>query len=120
MVRKELFPLLYLPTFVTFRFTDILRGLVAQPIMWGSGFQVGFIGATVVQKRNCHDYFKDFISEIPMYQHCERVVDIVAGAIRSECSIPDNLCIAYEALQKAGIVEKRELEVLEAWLRDIG
>jgi hypothetical protein len=34
IVRKELFPLLYLPTYVTFRFTDILRGLVAQPIMW--------------------------------------------------------------------------------------
>src|SRR4051812_19635532 len=29
MYREELFPLLYLPTYVTFRFTDILRGLVA-------------------------------------------------------------------------------------------
>ena len=32
--RRELFPLLYLPALVTFRFTDILRGLVAQPVMW--------------------------------------------------------------------------------------
>jgi len=65
-IRKELFPLLYLPTYVTFRFTDILRGLVAQPIMWLYDFQLGFTNATVVQKRNAHDFMKDFESEIPM------------------------------------------------------
>ncbi|MEM6316942.1 MAG: hypothetical protein AAF960_04690, partial [Bacteroidota bacterium] len=44
---KELFPLLYLPSYVTFRFTDILRGLIAQPIMWLYDFQLGFTNATV-------------------------------------------------------------------------
>jgi len=34
LIRKDLFALMYLPTYVTFRFTDILRGLIAQPIMW--------------------------------------------------------------------------------------
>ena len=37
-VRQEIFPLLYLPAFVTFQFTDILRGLVAQPITWAYGY----------------------------------------------------------------------------------
>ena len=69
IIRKELFVLMYLPTYVTFRFTDILRGLVAQPIMWLYGYQLGFVNATVVQKRNPHDYMKDFISEIPMYEY---------------------------------------------------
>ena len=36
---KNLFPLLYLPTTVSFRNTDILRGLVSQPIMWLYGYQ---------------------------------------------------------------------------------
>src|ERR1035437_2121049 len=40
--RKELFPLLYLPTTVNFRFTDILRGFVAQPIMWLYDYFLGF------------------------------------------------------------------------------
>jgi len=119
LVRKELFPLLYLPTHVTFRFTDILRGLVAQPIMWLYGYQLGFTNATVVQKRNPHDYMKDFVSEIPMYEHGERVIDIVGSAIVASRSMQDNLFNAYEALEKEHVVEKKELNVLMAWFRDV-
>ena len=119
LVRKEFFALMYLPTYVTFRFTDILRSLVAQPIMWLNDCHLGFVDATVVQKRNPHDYFKDFVSEIPMYLHAANVVDITAGAISSANSLPDNLYTAYEALLRKGIVEEKELPVLEAWLKDI-
>lgn len=117
--RRECFPLMYLPTYVTFRFTDILRGLVAQPIMWEAGFQLGFVDATVVQKRNPHSYMRDFESEVPMYLHGERVIDIVKDAIRRERSITDNLHAAYEALLLEDVVVKQELLTLEAWLRDI-
>lgn len=117
--RKELFPLLYLPTYVTFRFTDILRGLVAQPIMWLYDYHLGITDATVIQKRNPHDYFKDFVSEIPMYQYSEDVVDLVTGSTRASSSIEENLFVAYEALNTKGIVEAKELQVLNAWLKDI-
>lgn len=119
LVRKEFFALMYLPTYVTFRFTDILRSLVAQPIMWLYDCHLGFVDATVVQKRNPHDYFKDFVSEIPMYLHTSKVVDITMGAISSSKSLHDNLYDAYVALLHHEIVEKRELPVLEAWLKDI-
>ena len=104
LIIKELFPLLYLPTYVTFRFTDILRGLVFQPIMWMYNYNLGFVDATVVQKRNPHDYFKDFISEIPMYEHCEKVIEIVSTTISTSYSIEDNLFKAYENLNKFSIV----------------
>lgn len=113
---KELFPLLYLPCFVSFRFTDILRGLVAQPIMWQAGYQLGFTNATVVQKRNPHDYFADFISEIPMYQYADKCAEITAKTIRSGYSIPDNLYNVYAALCKENIVKKEELQLLKLWL----
>jgi len=119
MVRKELFLLMYLPTYVTFRFTDILRGLIAQPIMWLYDYQLGFINATVVQKRNPHDYMEDFISEIPMYQYTERVIELVSSSISSSESIETNLYNAYKALQKENIVCEDELITLEAWLKDI-
>lgn len=118
-VRRELFALLYLPTFVTFRFTDILRGLVAQPILWRHGFRVGVLGATVVQERNAHDFMKDFESEVPMYLHAERIADIAGGAIR-EGSVADNLFDAYAALHAAGIVQAKEMDVVGAWLTDVG
>lgn len=119
MIRKELFPLMYLPSYVTFRFTDILRGLIAQPLMWHYGYNLGFTNATVIQKRNPHDYFKDFLSEIPMYQQGEKVIEIVDSSITNNRSLSDNLFEAYKALQTHGIVEDREIITLEAWLKDL-
>lgn len=118
LIRKELFLLLYLPTTVTFRFTDILRGLVAQPIMWLYGYHLGFTNATVVQKRNPHDYRKDFELEIPMYRYSADIVDIVASAISSDMAIEANLFSAYTALAEGGVVDRSELHTLEAWLKD--
>lgn len=119
MIRKELFPLLYLPTFVTFRFTDILRGLVAQPIMWLYGYQLGFINATVTQKRNPHDYMHDFISEIPMHQHGDKIVEIVSKVVSKSLSIEANLYNAYLALYNEKIVCEQEITTLRAWLDDL-
>jgi hypothetical protein len=117
--RKELFPLLYLPAFVTFRFTDILRGLVAQPILWAAGYELGFSNATVFQERNPHDYTKDFESEVPMYLHGAKVPAIVANVVTPAASVADNLFNAYEALHKAGIVPANELPLLKCWLDDL-
>lgn len=115
-IQKELFPLLFLPSFVTFRFTDILRGIIAQPVLWQHGFRLGFTEATVVQKRNEHDYFKDFESEVPMYLHTEKSLEAVRKAI-SNVSVADNLYNAYEALLKINVVEEREMNVLKEWLK---
>jgi hypothetical protein len=115
-IQKELFPLLFLPSFVTFRFTDILRGIIAQPVLWQHGFRLGFTEATVVQKRNEHDYFKDFESEVPMYLHTEKSLEAVRKAT-SNVSVADNLYNAYEALLKINVVEEREMNVLKEWLK---
>lgn len=115
-IRKEFFPLLFLPSFVTFRFTDILRGIIAQPILWQHGFRLGFTEATVIQKRNEHDYFKDFESEVPMYLHTEKSFEAVQKVMK-QGSVKDNLFDAYQALLEINVVEKRELIVLEEWLK---
>ncbi|WP_287128704.1 STELLO glycosyltransferase family protein [Candidatus Cyanaurora vandensis] len=115
---KELFALLYLPSFVTFRFTDILRGLVAQPIMWLYNFNLGFLNATVTQKRNPHDYMKDFESEIPMYLYADRIIELITPSLSASQSIEDNLYVAYEQLQRVNIVSNQEMKTLEVWLSD--
>lgn len=117
--RKELFALFYLPSTVTFRYTDILRGLVAQPLMWSEGFKLGFTTATVVQERNIHNYLKDFESEIPCYLFAEKVIEISKNAINSSANLTDNLFNVYESLYNADIVKREELEVLSAWINDV-
>lgn len=114
--RRETFPLLYLPAFVNFRFTDILRGLVAQPILWAAGYTLGFGHATVIQKRNPHDYLRDFESEIPCFLHPETIVELVSRVVSSDQGIPENMVSAYTELYKANIVQDRELLLLNSWL----
>jgi hypothetical protein len=116
-IRKELFPLLYLPAFVTFRFTDILRGLVAQPILWEAGYRIGFTEATVFQERNPHNYMRDFESEVPMYLHTERTIETIGSVLSKKNSVSQNLYFAYESLHKQQIVEVKELNLLENWLK---
>lgn len=118
-IRKELFPLLYLPSYVTFRYTDILRGLVAQPIMWKHGYTLGFTEATVKQLRNPHNYLKDFESEIPCYLYPQKVIEWVSSALSNGNTVAQDLQAAYEALHKNNIVNDAELELLASWIADI-
>ena len=114
------FPLLYLPSSVSMRFTDILRGLVAQPILWRMGRALGFTRATARQTRNPHDYLNDFRLEVACYLHVYDVLETVDGAVRACVSPADNLVRAYEALAYAKIVEESELDLLLLWLKDLG
>lgn len=117
--RKLCFPLLYLPGSVTSRVTDILRGLVAQPILWAAGMRLGFTSATVFQDRNPHNLLHDFEAEIPLYLHTEAIVATVSGAVRSGASIEENLVAAYEALTRERVVDATEPPRVEAWLYDL-
>lgn len=113
---KDAFPLLYLPAQVSFRFTDILRSYVAQPILWAAGFALGFTEASVYQERNAHDLLRDFEDEIPVYLLSEKALEAVAGAVSAGRAIADNLARAYQALYEMKIVPKSELELLDIWL----
>jgi len=116
---REAFPLLYIPSTVTFRFCDILRGLIAQPILWTLGLHLGFTKATVFQERNAHNYFHDFISEVPMYLNVEQVISSVVKRVSARFSCAENLAMSYEALLDLKIVEKSELELVEKWLESL-
>ena len=116
---KPVFALLYLPASVSFRSTDIIRGLVAQPILWSAGYSLGFTRATVVQDRNVHHFLSDFESEIPCYLYPEKIMDVVEGAVFSRFSIETNLINAYEGLIRHDLVPKCEMDLLMAWVQDV-
>jgi hypothetical protein len=115
--RSELFLLMYLPVYVPFRFTDILRGLVAQPILWSEGYHVGINEASVFQKRNPHDYLVDFELEIPAYLYSGKIIPIVTEAIKGQGTLEEKLNAAYTALAHYNIIEKKEMELLREWIK---
>jgi hypothetical protein len=73
------YPLMYLPSYCSFRMTDIWRSFVAQRIAQANEWSVLFRGPTVVQERNRHDLLADFRDEIPGYLNNERLVDALAA-----------------------------------------
>jgi hypothetical protein len=116
---KELFVLLYLPSTVSFRFTDILRGYIAQIIACHSGYKFGFTSANAFQARNVHKLMDDFEGEVPMYLNCKKVVERAEATVRDSDSIEDNIYNIYADLVKANIVSASELDALNAFLFDM-
>ncbi|MCO5233761.1 MAG: STELLO glycosyltransferase family protein [Chitinophagales bacterium] len=118
---KEAFPLLYLPSYCSFRMTDIWRSYVAQRISWANGWSVLFHDATVWQERNEHNLMKDFEDEIPGYLNNVKIcqglaaLDIKGG----KENILNDLVTCYEYLTSAGFVGKEEMPLIHAWVRDL-
>jgi hypothetical protein len=115
---ETLYPYLYLPSTVTFRFTDILRSYVAQRGLWAAGKRLAFTGASVVQDRNVHDLMADFESEIPCYLRTRELVTTLESLELSGAPAAD-LETIYRELAQLGIVESEELVHLDRWLSAI-
>ena len=117
---EKAFPLLYLPSLVSFRVTDIWRSLVAQRCLWELGYGVAFHSAESVQRRNAHNLLQDFEQEIPGYLNNNRIISILERTqlLSSAEMVGDNLHRCYEALISAGIIPSQEMPLVEAWLLD--
>jgi hypothetical protein len=115
--KPEDFALLYVPSYVSFRFCDILKMYIAQALIRRSGGSLAFQGATVFQDRNPHDYFKDYLQECEMYVHVDKLIAILDEHLESPaCKTPDIIAV-YQKLVHHGIVkDPRELTLLNAWL----
>lgn len=117
---KDAFPLLYLPSFCSFRMTDIWRSFVAQRIAWKCGWHVLFHRSTVWQERNDHNLLHDFRDEVPGYLNNGRIVDelrqlrLQAGAE----GIADNMLTCYRKLIDMALIDHQELPLVAAWLKD--
>ena len=116
-IKKELFHLLYIPSTVSFRFSDILKMYVAQFCMWRYGYNFAYISPFVHQHRNEHDFMKDFSSEIEMYNNILKLFEIFRNIVLSKN--PSDILIVYNELYKHNIVKKEELDILEKWLNEI-
>jgi len=115
------FPLLYLPSFCSFRMTDIWRSFIAQRCLWEFGCGVIFHPPEVVQERNVHNLMRDFKDEVPGYLGNERFAAEL-GRVSLEPghgAVGENLLRCYRRLVGSGFFEPRELPLVEAWLADL-
>ena len=118
----DAFELLYLSSYCSFRMTDTWRSFIAQRIAWLNGWTILFHEPTMRQDRNVHNLLRDFKDEIPGYLHNSEIrealetLQLKAGVEK----IGDNLKVCYEKLVGMSLIGREELELLDAWLEDIG
>jgi len=118
---KEAFALMYLPSYCSFRMTDIWRSYVAQRIAWECGWSVLYHESTVWQERNEHNLMKDFEDEIPGYSNNLNICkELQALALKpGKEHIYENLIVCYQKLIEINVVGKEEITLLNAWIADL-
>ena len=118
---RDAYPLMYLPSFCSFRMTDIWRSFIAQRIAWTCGWSVLFHASTVVQKRNEHDLMRDFKDEVCGYENnfnimnCLMKLNLKPGIK----NIKHNMILCYKELIHINLINKKELKLLKAWFIDL-
>jgi hypothetical protein len=118
---RDAFPLLYLPSYCSFRMTDIWRSFIAQRIAWTNNWSVLFHEPTVRQERNEHNLLRDFRDEVPGYLHNKSICEALEKlSLRSGVeNLGENLLICYETLMGMELIDRKELELIKAWLEDL-
>ena len=115
------YELLYLPSYCSFRMTDIWRSFVAQRIAWENGWSILYQSPNVVQDRNEHSLMRDFADEVQGYLHNRTIGDrlealkLISGAENNG----ENLIRCYEELIKLAVVDAKEMALVKAWVSDL-
>jgi hypothetical protein len=118
---KDAFHLMYLPSYCSFRMTDIWRSFVAQRCLWAMGSGIVFHSAEVEQERNPHNLHADFCDEVSGFLSNQRIVDILSdldlpSGHESNCEAMAN---CYKALVREGIFPDKEIALVNAWIDDL-
>ncbi|QDV43146.1 hypothetical protein Enr13x_30000 [Stieleria neptunia] len=115
------YPLLYVPSYCSFRMCDIWKSFVAQRCLWELGTGVVFHASEVVQERNPHNLTRDFQDEIPGYLQNHEFATVLES-VDLDCkqtSVGSNLRACYAALIAANIFPEKEMPLIDAWLEDV-
>ena len=80
-LNPELFICLLIPCTVSFRYCDILRGIINNIILKKTNNYMMYTSPNVIQNRNEHNLISDFKSEYEMYIHNENILNFIENNI---------------------------------------
>ena len=111
----ELIELMYLPSTCSF------RSFIAQRIFMENGFDLVFRSPIMIQYRNEHSLLEDLSKEVEGYLNYQAVISRLERIVLlpGVQNFAKNLTESYSALIDLGIFHELELDILEAYIRDI-
>ncbi len=115
------FTLLYLPSYCSFRTTDIWRSFIAKRILDENELSISFHAPTVLQKRNAHDIYEDLDLEAENYLYNGSLVELLKllSLKKGPEHYAHNLYVCYQMMVHEGFLPKEELPLVQAWLNDL-
>jgi hypothetical protein len=118
---KDAYPLMYLPSYCSFRMTDIWRSFIAQRVAWTCGWSILFHSSTVIQERNEHNLMGDFKDEVSGYENNFKIMNnLMKLKLKPDIkNIKHNMILCYKELILMKLVDKKEIKLLNAWFLDL-
>lgn len=110
---------LLLPVTVHGRVSDIWRAYLTQKLLWDIGQVVTFTSSHVIHDRVAHDYLKDFQSEQDLYLKSTAMVNFLSQWTSDAPTLVERLEQLWAAFYARGFVELEDLQLAQAWIRDL-
>lgn len=116
----DAYPLLYIPSYCSFRMCDIWKSFIAQRCLWELGHGIAIHASEAIQERNYHNLMRDFADEVPGYINNQMICETLLKTklIPGRQNALDNLARCYEALIDKGIFPKEEMGLVQCWIKD--
>uniref|UniRef100_A0A6C0JHC3 Uncharacterized protein n=1 Tax=viral metagenome TaxID=1070528 RepID=A0A6C0JHC3_9ZZZZ len=114
-LNPELFICLLIPCSVSFRYCDILRGIISNIILKKTNNYMMYSSPNVTQIRNQHDLMSDFKSEYEMYIHNEKILNFIENDIGNITSVKELLFLIYTNLLVNNVITQKDIDILNKW-----
>jgi hypothetical protein len=114
-LNPELFICLLIPCSVSFRYCDILRGIINNIILKKTDHYMMYTSPNVVQNRNEHNLINDFKSEYEMYIHNETILDFIETDTEGISCIKYLLYVIYFNLLNNNVITQKDMDILDKW-----
>lgn len=115
-VNPAIFACMLIPCSVSFRYCDILRGIIANVILKKTGNYMSYTSPNVVQMRNEHNLISDFKSEYEMYIHNESILEYIEEGTEGVTDVKELLKTVYSNLLRHKVITEQDMNVLTRWL----
>ena len=113
---KTIFVALLIPCSVSFRYCDILKGIIANILLKKNNLCMAYTSPNVKQIRNEHNLICDFKSEYEMFISNENILDYISDEIEECNTNNDVIKKIYSNLFMNNIVTELDIKILNEWL----
>ena len=115
-LNEELFICLLIPCTVSFRYCDILRGIINNIILKKTNNYMMYSSPNVIQNRNDHNLISDFKSEYEMYIHNENILNFIENNLVNITSVQNLLILIYNNLLLNNVITQKDIDILNKWI----